>query len=98
VQKTAVVIRARRVASGLSLNRLAELTRLSRQMISFIEINERIPTIDTEARISRVIVSRVANCWRKGSGGRSPTFSKARPPVRAGFGLLQRPHSNHKLW
>ena len=49
----AEVIRQRRAASGLSLNRLAELTRLSRQMISFIETNRRIPTIDTVARISR---------------------------------------------
>jgi transcriptional regulator with XRE-family HTH domain len=47
------VIRQRRAASGLSLNRLAELTRLSRQMISFIETSRRIPTIDTVARISR---------------------------------------------
>jgi transcriptional regulator with XRE-family HTH domain len=38
----AEVIRQRRAASGLSLNRLAELTRLSRQMISFIETNRRI--------------------------------------------------------
>ena len=49
----ATVIRQRRAASGLSLNRLAELTRLSRQMISFIETNRRIPTVDTLARISR---------------------------------------------
>jgi transcriptional regulator with XRE-family HTH domain len=49
----AEVIRQRRAANGLSLNRLAELTRLSRQMISFIETNRRIPTIDTVARISR---------------------------------------------
>jgi transcriptional regulator with XRE-family HTH domain len=49
----AEVVRQRRVANGLSLNRLAELTRLSRQMISFIETNRRIPTIDTVARISR---------------------------------------------
>jgi transcriptional regulator with XRE-family HTH domain len=49
----AAVIRQRRAANGLSLNRLAELTRLSRQMISFIETNRRIPTIDTVARISR---------------------------------------------
>ena len=46
-------IRERRESSGLSLNRLAELTRLSRQMISFIETNRRIPTVDTVARISR---------------------------------------------
>lgn len=47
------VIRLRREASRLSLNRLAELTNLSRPMIRFIEINERIPTVDTVARISR---------------------------------------------
>jgi len=41
------VIRQRRKASGLSLNELAELTRLSRQMISFIETSRRIPTIDS---------------------------------------------------
>jgi len=49
------VIQQRRTASGLSLNRLAELTRLSRQMISFIETSRRIPTVDTVARISRAL-------------------------------------------
>ena len=47
------VIRQRREASGLSLNRLAELTNLSRPMIRFVEPNGHIPTIDTIARISR---------------------------------------------
>jgi len=47
------VIRQRREANGLSLNRLAELTNLSRPMIRFVETNGRIPTIDTIARISR---------------------------------------------
>jgi transcriptional regulator with XRE-family HTH domain len=51
----AAVIRRRRTASGLSLNRLAELTRLSRPMISYIETSTRIPTIDTIARISRAL-------------------------------------------
>jgi transcriptional regulator with XRE-family HTH domain len=49
----AEVIRQRREANGFSLNRLAELTNLSRPMIRFIEAHERIPTIDTIARISR---------------------------------------------
>jgi transcriptional regulator with XRE-family HTH domain len=48
-------IRERRESGGLSLNRLAELTRLSRQMISFIETSRRIPTVDTVARISRAL-------------------------------------------
>jgi transcriptional regulator with XRE-family HTH domain len=43
------IIREWRIASGLALSRLAELTRLSRQMISFIETNRRILTIDTVA-------------------------------------------------
>ena len=49
------VIRQRRAASGLSLNGLAEMTSLSRQMISFIETSRRIPTIDSVARISRAL-------------------------------------------
>jgi transcriptional regulator with XRE-family HTH domain len=49
----AEVIRQRRETNGLSLNQLAELTNLSRPMISFIETSGRIPTIDSIARISR---------------------------------------------
>jgi transcriptional regulator with XRE-family HTH domain len=40
----ATVIRQRRESRGLSLNRVAELTNLSRPMIRFIEAHERIPT------------------------------------------------------
>jgi transcriptional regulator with XRE-family HTH domain len=47
------VIRERRESSGLSLNKMAELTNLSRPMIRFTETSERIPTVDTIARISR---------------------------------------------
>jgi transcriptional regulator with XRE-family HTH domain len=47
------VIRRRGIKGGLSLNRLAALTLLSRQMLSFIETNRRVPTIDTVTRISR---------------------------------------------
>ena len=52
------VIRQRRIKGGLSLNRLAALTLLSRQMLSFIETNRRVPTIDTVARICRVPTQR----------------------------------------
>jgi len=45
-ERLATVIQARRVASGLSLTQLAAWTRLSRQMLSFIETNRRVPTID----------------------------------------------------
>jgi len=47
------ILRERRIARGLSLNQLAQLTRWSRQMLSFIATTRRIPTIDTVARMSR---------------------------------------------
>jgi ribosome-binding protein aMBF1 (putative translation factor) len=49
------VIRQRRERTGLSLNQFASRTNLSRPMIRFIETSERIPTIDTVARISRAL-------------------------------------------
>jgi transcriptional regulator with XRE-family HTH domain len=54
-ENLANVIRQQRKLRGLSLNGLAEMTSLSRQMISFIETNRRIPTIDSVARISRAL-------------------------------------------
>jgi transcriptional regulator with XRE-family HTH domain len=51
----AAVIRQRRTARGLSLHQFAELTRLSRPMLGYIETSTRIPTIDTIARISRAL-------------------------------------------
>jgi len=45
----AAVIRQRRQARGLSLNRLAALTRFPRQRLSFIETNRPAPTIVTVA-------------------------------------------------
>ena len=56
----AAVIRQRRERAGLSLSQLAERTRLSRQMLSFVESGERIPTIDTAARISRALDMRLS--------------------------------------
>ena len=49
----AAVIRERRRRAGWSLNQLAARTGLSRQMLSFVETERRVPTVDTVARISR---------------------------------------------
>lgn len=49
----AVVIRRRRERAGLSLNQVAARTNLSYPMIRFIETGERVPTIDSVARIGR---------------------------------------------
>lgn len=49
----AIVIRRRREACRWSLNRMAELTCLSRQMIGYVETQRSVPTIDTVARIGR---------------------------------------------
>jgi ribosome-binding protein aMBF1 (putative translation factor) len=48
-------IRERRELLGWSPNWLSAQTNLSRPMIRFIENNERIPTVDTVARISRAL-------------------------------------------
>lgn len=49
----AVVIRQRLGANKMSVNRLTELTGLSRQAFDSIEASRCPPTIDTLARISR---------------------------------------------
>ena len=59
-EAVAAVIRQRRERAGLSLNQLAERTRLSRQMLSFVESGRRIPTIDTAARICRALGVRLS--------------------------------------
>jgi transcriptional regulator with XRE-family HTH domain len=46
----AAVIRQRREQAGLSLNQLAERTRLSRQMLSFVESGRRMPTMTRRRR------------------------------------------------
>jgi transcriptional regulator with XRE-family HTH domain len=51
----ASVIRDRRERAGWSLNGLATRASLSHPMIRFVENSERIPTIDTLARISRAL-------------------------------------------
>lgn len=49
------VIRERRVQHGWSLTQLAARSRLSRQMLSFIETHRRIATTETLERIGRAL-------------------------------------------
>jgi transcriptional regulator with XRE-family HTH domain len=49
----AAVIRERRLRRGWSLTDLAARTGLSHPMMRFVEKGERIPSIDTAARVSR---------------------------------------------
>jgi transcriptional regulator with XRE-family HTH domain len=53
--RVAEILRAERVAQNLSLTRLAEGAGLSRQAVSYIEQERRIPTLDTLLRITRVL-------------------------------------------
>ena len=46
------VIRRRRERAGLSLNRLAALAGISRQMLGKVETDECVPTTDVQARIA----------------------------------------------
>ena len=49
------IIREERVRRGLSLNVLAERAGLSRQMVSYVEQEERNPSLDSLLRIADVI-------------------------------------------
>ena len=53
--EVARIVREERVKRGLSLNVLAERAGLSRQMVSYIEQEERNPTLDTMLRIAEVL-------------------------------------------
>ena len=48
------IVREERIKRGLSLNVLAGRAGLSRQMVSYVEQEERNPTVDTMLRIAEV--------------------------------------------
>ena len=53
--EVAWIIREERTRRGLSLNGLAERAGLSRQMVSYVEQEERNPSLDTLLRIADVL-------------------------------------------
>lgn len=53
--EVARIIREERTRRGLSLNGLAERAGLSRQMVSYVEQEERNPSLDTLLRIAEVL-------------------------------------------
>ena len=81
--------------AGLSLSQLAERTRLSRQMLSFVESGERIPTIDTAARISRALDMRLSRLALEAEQHQSVRCAIQRSPnqerSRSVTGLDERP-------
>ncbi len=51
-QEVARLLRERRIGRGLSMNRVAQLAKLSQQMVSYVERGLRSPTLDTLLRIA----------------------------------------------
>jgi transcriptional regulator with XRE-family HTH domain len=51
-QAVAEILRERRLAADLSLNRLSEISGISRQMIGYIEQGRNLPTIESFSRIA----------------------------------------------
>ena len=49
------VLLERREACGFSQTKLAELSGLTRQMISYVEQSKRIPTVDTLAKLAAAL-------------------------------------------
>jgi len=48
----ATLLKERRIAAGLSLTQVAELSGITRQMVSFVEKGYRVPSLDTLAKLS----------------------------------------------
>lgn len=57
-------LRNRREQLDLSVNRLAELTGLNRQAITFVERFERTPSISTFLRLARALKLDPSDMWR----------------------------------
>lgn len=49
------IVKEHRQAAGLSMGKLSELSGLTRQMISYIESGQRIPTIDSLAKLAAAL-------------------------------------------
>ena len=59
------VLREARLAAGLSLGAVAELSGLNRQAITFIERGERNPTTETLAKLSLALGLLPSEAWNQ---------------------------------
>ena len=66
------IIREERMKRGLSLNVLAERAGLSRQMVSYVEQEERNPSLDTLLRIADVIQTPLEKIIQRARAEASP--------------------------
>lgn len=51
-ERVAGQIKRRRIAAGLSINRLSEMAGMSQSMMSYLEQGKRVPTVATLFRIA----------------------------------------------
>jgi ribosome-binding protein aMBF1 (putative translation factor) len=59
------VIRERRERRGWSLSELAARARLSRQMVSYLETHERVPSADSVLRLGRALGVAASELFRQ---------------------------------
>lgn len=57
-------LKARRVAKDVSLTKLAEMTGLNRQTITFMETGTNFPSIETFARIALALDLNPSSIWK----------------------------------
>ena len=62
----ACFLREERKRQGLSLNEVAQRAGLSRQMVSYVEQQERKPTLDTLLRISTALGVKLEEIIKRG--------------------------------
>jgi transcriptional regulator with XRE-family HTH domain len=65
IAKVAKALRDTRVRKGLSMSTVAERAGLSQQMVSYVERQMRMPTLDTLLRISEALAIDPAELLRK---------------------------------
>lgn len=59
------LLREEREKADLSANKLAQMTGLNRQAITFVERGDRIPSIDTFTRIALALGKLPSDLWKE---------------------------------
>lgn len=60
----AIQLKTRREQLGISANRLAEMSGLNRQTVTFVERGDRIPSLSTFLRLARALGLTPSEMWK----------------------------------
>jgi len=72
------VLTAARQTQNLSFNQLAKLSGVTRQMISYVESRQRVPTVDTLVRLATALGLNASDLLANAEEGEKPGKRQAR--------------------